>query len=180
MLVSTRTSEVTGITCLQALSRCLKLQRRARICSTTGVWARARPEAAASKQTNRFIPEQVEGNVYFKIALLHSCGLCLRLVWQPGRGARRKRRRQRAGSGPHRRQTATLRGHIADPTGALIPGATIDWRRGGQQLVKTVTADAPGELCGERPGTGQLHCHRRPWMDLLRSPRRPIPLAGGQ
>ncbi len=50
--------------------------------------------------------------------------------------------------------TATLRGHIADPTGALIPGATITIRTSAGSLVKTTTADASGSytVTGLAPG----------------------------
>jgi hypothetical protein len=40
--------------------------------------------------------------------------------------------------------TATLRGHISDPTGALIPGAKIDIVTSAGTAVTTVTADALG------------------------------------
>jgi len=40
--------------------------------------------------------------------------------------------------------TATMRGHIADPTGALIPGATITILSSTGTTVKTATADASG------------------------------------
>ncbi len=40
--------------------------------------------------------------------------------------------------------TGTLRGHIADPTGALIPGATITILTSAGGTVKTTTADSAG------------------------------------
>ena len=40
--------------------------------------------------------------------------------------------------------TATLRGHIADPTGALIPGATVTITTSAGSVVKSTTADASG------------------------------------
>ena len=50
---------------------------------------------------------------------------------------------------------ATIRGRIADPTGALIPGASITVSNGKGQTVATGTADASGgyELHGVAPGT---------------------------
>jgi Carboxypeptidase regulatory-like domain len=50
--------------------------------------------------------------------------------------------------------TATLRGHIADPSGALIPGATITIRTSAGGTVKTTTADSGGaySVTGLVPG----------------------------
>jgi len=50
--------------------------------------------------------------------------------------------------------TGTLRGHIADPTGALIPGATITVTTSAGGTVKTVTADSGGaySVSGLAPG----------------------------
>ena len=51
--------------------------------------------------------------------------------------------------------TATLRGHIADPTGALIPGAKITITTSAGTAVTTVTADAAGayQVNGLAPGS---------------------------
>ncbi len=61
---------------------------------------------------------------------------------------------QRARHQPHRRHkqppvtasanSGTLRGHITDPTGALIPGAQVTIANSSGTAVKTVTADASG------------------------------------
>jgi len=50
---------------------------------------------------------------------------------------------------------ATIRGKIADPTGALIPGAAVTISNGKGQTVATATADASGgyEAHGLPPGT---------------------------
>jgi len=50
--------------------------------------------------------------------------------------------------------TGILRGHISDPTGALIPGATITITNAAGTQPRTVTADAAGayELRGLAPG----------------------------
>jgi hypothetical protein len=50
--------------------------------------------------------------------------------------------------------TATVRGHIADPTGALIPGATITVTTSAGTPVTTTTADASGayQVNGLAPG----------------------------
>ena len=40
--------------------------------------------------------------------------------------------------------TGTLRGHVADPTGALIPGATVTIDTSAGTFVKSITADAAG------------------------------------
>jgi hypothetical protein len=50
--------------------------------------------------------------------------------------------------------TGTLRGHIADPTGALIPGATVTIDTSAGTFVKSTTADAAGSysVSGLKPG----------------------------
>jgi hypothetical protein len=50
--------------------------------------------------------------------------------------------------------TATVRGHISDPTGALIPGATITITNAAGTQPRTVTADSGGayEVRGLAPG----------------------------
>jgi len=50
---------------------------------------------------------------------------------------------------------ATLRGHIADPTGALIPGAKVTITTAAGVTVNTVTADATGAYAvnGLKPGS---------------------------
>lgn len=52
-------------------------------------------------------------------------------------------------------QTATLRGRVADPTGAVIPGATISIATSAGVVVKTVTSDDQGSYVvnGLQPGT---------------------------
>jgi hypothetical protein len=49
---------------------------------------------------------------------------------------------------------ATFHGKIADPTGALIPGATITISNGKGQTVATVTADAAGNYETHAPAPG--------------------------
>jgi hypothetical protein len=51
--------------------------------------------------------------------------------------------------------TATIRGHIVDPTGALIPGATVTVSTPGGKTVATVTADSGGaySVGGLAPGS---------------------------
>lgn len=50
--------------------------------------------------------------------------------------------------------TGTLRGHVADPTGALIPGAKITILTEGGKTVTTATADSSGayDVRGLKPG----------------------------
>jgi hypothetical protein len=50
--------------------------------------------------------------------------------------------------------SGTLRGHIADPTGALIPGATVTIDTSAGTFVKSTTADASGaySVSGLKPG----------------------------
>ena len=52
--------------------------------------------------------------------------------------------------------SAILRGHIADPTGALIPGASVSVATAEGTAVKTVAADAAGvyTASGLAPGPG--------------------------
>jgi hypothetical protein len=51
--------------------------------------------------------------------------------------------------------TASLHGHIADPTGALIPGATVTITTSAGKSVATTTADASGayQVSGLAPGS---------------------------
>ena len=51
--------------------------------------------------------------------------------------------------------TASLRGHIADPSGALIPGAAITVATPDGNIVKSATADASGAyvITGLAPGS---------------------------
>lgn len=55
--------------------------------------------------------------------------------------------------------TATVRGHIADPTGALIPGATVSVAATSGATVASTTSDAAGSyiLTGLAPGTYLVH-----------------------
>ncbi|MGA2849632.1 MAG: carboxypeptidase regulatory-like domain-containing protein [Terracidiphilus sp.] len=59
-----------------------------------------------------------------------------------------------AQSGAPAATTAALRGHIADPTGALIPGATVSIANSAGSVVKSTTADASGAyaITGLAPG----------------------------
>ncbi len=54
--------------------------------------------------------------------------------------------------------TASLRGHIADQTGALIPGAQVTLATSAGTAVTTATADASGHIPDQGPGARQLHC----------------------
>jgi hypothetical protein len=75
--------------------------------------------------------------------------------------------------------TATVRGHIADPTGALIPGATITITTSDGKAVATTTADASGhyEVNGLAPGSYIVRASFAGFADFT-SPA--IPLAAGQ
>lgn len=55
--------------------------------------------------------------------------------------------------------TASVRGTIADPTGALIPGATVNLISGGRSVVATTTSDASGAYAFSNlpPGTYSVH-----------------------
>jgi hypothetical protein len=75
--------------------------------------------------------------------------------------------------------TATVRGHIADPTGALIPGATITITNADGKAVATATADATGhyEANGLTPGSYIVRASYAGFADFA-SPV--IQLAAGQ
>jgi len=75
--------------------------------------------------------------------------------------------------------TATLRGHIADPTGALIPGAKVTIVTPAGGAVTTATADASGsyEASGLAPGRYIIQASY-PGFAPFTSPA--IPLAAGQ
>jgi hypothetical protein len=72
-----------------------------------------------------------------------------------------------------------LRGHIADPTGARIPGATITVSREGGAVVTTTTASAAGAYTvnGLPPGSYVVEASARGFAPF-QSPA--IPLAAGQ
>jgi len=75
--------------------------------------------------------------------------------------------------------TATLRGHIADQTGALIPGATIVVTTSDGKTVATATADASGhyEMVGIAPGSYTVRASYAGFADFV-SPA--IQLIAGQ
>ncbi|MGA9673244.1 MAG: carboxypeptidase regulatory-like domain-containing protein [Terracidiphilus sp.] len=75
--------------------------------------------------------------------------------------------------------TATLRGHITDPSGALIPGATITITTSAGGTVKTTTADSAGaySISGLAPG-GYIVQASFPGFASFGSPT--IQLAAGQ
>jgi len=75
--------------------------------------------------------------------------------------------------------TATLRGHIADPTGALIPGATVTITTSAGTAVTTTTADSTGayHVTGLPPG-GYIVKASFPGFAPFQSPA--IPLTAGQ
>src|SRR5579863_3225661 len=55
--------------------------------------------------------------------------------------------------------TATLHGHVADPTGALIPGAKVSVATADGKTVTTVNADSAGSysVSGLKPGGYVVH-----------------------
>jgi len=75
--------------------------------------------------------------------------------------------------------TATLRGHISDPTGALIPGATVTVASAGAGTGTTATADSSGAyvVTGLAPGRYIVQA-TFPGFAKFTSPA--IPLAAGQ
>lgn len=75
--------------------------------------------------------------------------------------------------------TATLRGHIADPTGALIPGAKITVTDATGKTVATTTADAAGAYTvnGLAPGS---YIVRAEFAGFAPFQSQPIPLTAGQ
>jgi len=75
--------------------------------------------------------------------------------------------------------TATLRGHIADPTGALIPGATVTVTTSAGTAVTTTTADSTGvyHVNGLAPGSYIVKASYAGFAPF-QSPA--IPLAAGQ
>jgi len=81
---------------------------------------------------------RLHGFIHFSIALALSCAVGLAAHAQtPAVQAQPP-----ASSTPV--ATATLRGHIADPTGALIPGAKVTIATSAGTAVTTATADAAG------------------------------------
>ncbi|MFY9854872.1 MAG: carboxypeptidase regulatory-like domain-containing protein, partial [Terracidiphilus sp.] len=75
--------------------------------------------------------------------------------------------------------TATFRGHVADPTGAVIPGATITITTPKGTTVKTVTADDTGRYAvnGLTPGAYQVQASVAGFAPFA---SRVIQLAAGQ
>ncbi|MGA3068762.1 MAG: TonB-dependent receptor [Terracidiphilus sp.] len=75
--------------------------------------------------------------------------------------------------------TATLRGHIADPTGALIPGATVTIATPAGKAVTRTTADSAGaySVAGLTPGSYIVQASFAGFAPF-QSPT--IPLAAGQ
>jgi len=75
--------------------------------------------------------------------------------------------------------TGTLHGHIADPTGALIPGATINITDAVGTAVKSVVADAAGGYMvnGLAPGSYLVTTNVDGFAPFT---SKPIPLAAGQ
>lgn len=74
---------------------------------------------------------------------------------------------------------ATLHGHVADPTGALIPGATITITTATGAAVKTATADASGTYTvrGLAPGSYIVHAAFNGFASFQ---SQPIELEAGQ
>ena len=75
--------------------------------------------------------------------------------------------------------TSTLRGRIADQTGALIPGATITIENAAGQTVKTVTADASGTYSVSGLPAGSYIVHAE-YQGFAAFQSQPIWLAAGQ
>lgn len=75
--------------------------------------------------------------------------------------------------------TATIRGHIADQTGALIPGARVTIATPDGKLVGKATADASGQysLAGLAPGSYIVHAEFSGFADF---DSQPISVAAGQ
>jgi hypothetical protein len=75
--------------------------------------------------------------------------------------------------------TATLRGQVADPTGALIPGATITITTAAGVTKSTATADASGsyQVSGLAPGSYIVLASVAGFADFV---SQPIQLAAGQ
>ena len=74
---------------------------------------------------------------------------------------------------------ASLHGHIADPTGARIPGATITVKTAAGKTVNTVTADANGhyQLNGIAPGNYVVKATFAGFSDFV---SQPMTLTAGQ
>ena len=75
--------------------------------------------------------------------------------------------------------TASFRGHVADPTGAVIPGATITITTSAGATVRTVTADDAGHYAvnGLTPGAYQVQASVAGFAPFA---SRVIQLAAGQ
>jgi hypothetical protein len=75
--------------------------------------------------------------------------------------------------------TATLRGHIADPTGARIPGATITVTTPAGKTATTATADANGhyQVAGLAPGSYILRASFAGFADFV---SQTLPLTASQ
>ncbi len=141
MLVSTDgVSEVTVLRFWQELKHCSK-RRPARTCSRIGAWAAA-PEARKrpSKHIHIFALETSEEHVYSKLlSFIHfsvALVLCLTgalALWG-----------ETPDAAPAAPATASIHGHITDPTGAFIPGASITVATSVGVTVRTATADSAG------------------------------------
>jgi hypothetical protein len=101
------------------------------------------------------------GHVYSKLRFYHqflflaALGLAATLPsWGQGAAPAVQTPAATAQSSAPAATTATLRGHIADPTGALIPGAIVTIRNSSGYVVKTTTADSSGSyaVTGLAPG----------------------------
>ncbi len=75
--------------------------------------------------------------------------------------------------------TATMRGHIADPTGALIPGASITITTSAGKAVTTTTSDTSGQyvVSGLAPGSYIVQCNVEGFAPFT---SQAIQLAAGQ
>jgi uncharacterized membrane protein YgcG len=75
--------------------------------------------------------------------------------------------------------TAVVRGHIADPTGALIPGATITIATATGKTVATATADATGHYAVSNlaPGSYTVRASFAGFADFV---SQPMQLTAGQ
>jgi hypothetical protein len=75
--------------------------------------------------------------------------------------------------------TATIRGHIADPTGALIPGAKVTFANSAGKAVTATTADASGAYAvnGLAPGS---YIVRASFAGFASFTSPPIQVAAGQ
>ena len=173
MLVSTEgANDVTAIKLLAGVeARCLKLTLPA-TCSPTGAWVR---EAAKKPVHNSLTCNQQELSEEYVYSRHHCFFHVVHFLVALAFGLASLA--ARAQSAPA--ATGTIHGHIADQTGALIPGAKVTVTTTGGKTVGTATADASGayEITGLAAASYIVNSD---YSGFAAFKSQAIPLAAGQ